>query len=448
LEEYGYEIDAAKTGQKVPPDPKSRPFCSPESEESFAEVAVRFGVKDLLEKWVVAEDRSDRRRHIDVRDLSVYLSMTGYVGTIYVTAFSLMRIEEAWKLRCDCLKVHKDKDFGDIHLLQGETTKTLKDPTAVWVTPSSTVDAINAMRSSARLRMIAASANPLVPESSNHVDNPYLIPRSFDPWTARRSIDSDPSIRQTYLSLAQVIRQYPRLLNREEMVINPADIDVARRINPTIDNEKFVPGVPWVLSWHQFRRTGAVNMFASGIISDFSLQYQLKHATVLMTHYYGQGFSEVALNEETRVEILATMYEVAAMDASRLFDDDFVSSYGAERKGQALSAITNKDLISLRKLVRKGQVAWRETPFGGCTNPGPCEYGGFDHLIHCGGGDGKPLCAHGLFDRSKKPAVEQLSREIDIQLADFREQDPLRGWLTETSSALKNILQTMNKDKP
>src|SRR5690606_36008847 len=102
-------------------------------------------------------------------------------------------------------------------------------------------------------------------------------------------------------------------------------------------------GTPWTLAWHQLRRTGAVNMFASGIVSDSSLQHQMKHSTLLMTHYYTHGFSEVPLNEATRAEILGTMYEMAARDASELFTDNFVSAYGGDRKNQALAPISSKD---------------------------------------------------------------------------------------------------------
>lgn len=443
-----YDAISRSDGPQRLSEPKRqrRPFSASDSGERFVDTCLQFGIKDLLERWTTTNGGASNGIDIDIRNLAVYLSMVGYVGILLISAFSLMRIEEAWKLRCNCLRMHKDIDFGDIYLLQGETTKTLNDATAVWVTSKSTADAIEVMTSAARLRMKAASSDPRVPITDEQLENPFLVPRSYDPWSARRSIDSDPEQRQAHMSLAAVVRVFPQFLDVRELTIRQEDLEMALRINPTLDTNKFSVGTPWTLAWHQLRRTGAVNMFASGIVSDSSLQHQMKHSTLLMTHYYTHGFSEVPLNETTRAEILGTMYEMAARDASELFTDNFVSAYGGDRKNQALAPISSKDLSELRQIAKKGAIPWRETPFGGCTNPGPCEYGGFDHLIRCGGGDGAPPCAHGFFDRSKKPAVLDLSKRIKIQLIDAPARSPLKNWLQEMSSAIDNIVLTMSED--
>ena len=409
----------------------------------FADICSYFEIDELLKKWTAHDVSRAYNKEDSIQKLSVYLSMVGYVGLLYVSAFTLMRVSEAWKLRCDCFKEHSDTDFGDVYLIEGDTTKTLKEENALWVASKSTTTAITAMTSAARLRMQAASVNPDAPVTEEYLENPYLIPRSYDPWTCRRSVKTELTTRQSHDSLASVMRKYPRLFDEKLLTIRKDDLDVARRINPTLDNKKFAIGTIWALSWHQFRRTGAVNMFASGIVSEHSLQYQLKHSTLLMTHFYGQGFSELALNEKTRAEILRTMYEMAAKDAIELFDDEFVSPHGEDRKSSALAPIQDKELKDLRKLAKKGSIPWRETPFGGCTKAGPCEYGGFDHMIHCGGGDNNPPCAHGLFDRRKQPEVIELSKRLSSQLIDTPDKSPYRDWLNEMLGALNNIILTM-----
>jgi len=414
--------------------------------KDFASICARFGIKELLEKWTAPAVNCADDSKVSIDRLSTFLSIAGYVGTLYICAFSLMRVSEAWKLRSKCFKKHSDSDFGDVYLIQGDTTKTQKEKGALWVAPKSVAVAVNAMTSVARLRMQAASAEPNVPVSEEYLENPYLVPRSYEPWSARRSIKSSLALRQSFVSLAAVADIFEQLFDTQQLTIRKEDLDTARRINPTLDNKKFAVGKIWTLSWHQFRRTGAVNMFASGIVSEYSLQYQLKHSTLMMTHFYGQGFSELSLNETTRAELLRTMYEMAAKDSVELFGDDFVSPHGEGRKGDALAPIEKKELKDLRKLAKKGGIPWRETPFGGCTRAGPCEYGGFDHLIHCGGGDDNPPCAHGLFDRRKRPAVIELSKRISFQLVDTPDKSPLKGWLKETLAALNNIILAMNKD--
>jgi hypothetical protein len=411
----------------------------------FSDISSQFGIEEVIRKWTVHESHRPYSKENSIQKLSSYLTLAGYVGTLYIAAFSLMRVSEVWKLRSDCFKKHTDAEFGDVYLLQGDTTKTQKEVNALWVTSESTSGAISVMTSAARLRMHAASANPDAPVTKEYLMNPYLVPRSYDPWSCRRSTKTKLSTRHSHLSLAAVVKVFPLLFDRNQLEIQPEDLIAARRVSPSLDDKKFAAGKTWTLCWHQLRRTGTVNMFASGTVSEYSLQYQLKHSTLLMTHFYGQGFSELSLNEKTRREILHTMYEMAANDAIELFNDDFISPHGEARKTLALAPIERKELKELRKLAEKGGIPWRETPFGGCTKAGPCEYGGFDHMIHCGGGNDNAPCAHGLFDKRKQPAVLELSRRIRSQLIDIGEKSPMRSWLSEMVAALNNIILAMNE---
>jgi len=424
---------------------KGRPFSLGDEDGHFADVCLRFGIINLLEKWVCPEGRTLAESKLGIRNLSLYLGMVGYVGTILLAGCSLVRIEEAWNLRSDCHSIHQDRVFGDIHLITGRTTKTVQDDEAIWVTSQWCVDAIQAMSSVAALRMQAAKGYPSLLKAENNFQNPYLVPRPYDPWTTRKKIEADFHIRQTPKSLAQVVEIYKRLFDPNELRITNSDLNVARRINMTLDETKFGEGMVWILGWHQLRRTGAVNMFASGVVSDNSLQHQLKHATLLMTHYYAQGFSEIALDEATRTEIVKTMYEMAAKDSAELFNDDFVSPHGQAHKDRLLSAIDGKQQKALRALAEKGALPWRETPFGGCTKAGHCEYGGFDSIIRCGGGDGSSLCAHGLYDRVKKKNVEVAANRIRIQLLEEPDGSPRRKFLDQTLKSFINIIDTLTE---
>lgn len=48
----------------------------------------------------------------------------------YLLNFLMMRIEEGWWLRSDCLEIERDERFGPIYLLRGPTMKTIEDSEA------------------------------------------------------------------------------------------------------------------------------------------------------------------------------------------------------------------------------------------------------------------------------------------------------------------------------
>lgn len=65
---------------------------------AFADTAKRFGIFELLERWV------GRSGELQVRTLTSYLKLVNSAGLAYILNFSLMRVEEAWNLRADALR--------------------------------------------------------------------------------------------------------------------------------------------------------------------------------------------------------------------------------------------------------------------------------------------------------------------------------------------------------
>lgn len=411
----------------------------------FSETARRFGIEDLLKRWVLSADESNGDRRYGIRALSTYFSMAGYVGMAYLLNFSMMRIEEGWSLRADCLEVEHDERFGPIYLLRGPTTKTIQDSDARWVVSPSAQIAVEVMSSVAGLRMIAAEANPDVPTSSEHVRNPYLVVRAYEPWTQTQASCSPMDVRPQFVYYSQFSINWPNLFEEKELMITDEDLRIARLITPTLDAKTFRVGNVWPLAYHQLRRTGTVNMQGSGLVSDASLQYQLKHASRAMSLYYGQGYSRVRLSETAKNEYIRTMYEVIGKQISQLFSNRFVSPHGAKRKDQILEPVDPKDSKRLVAAAKEGKVSWRETLLGGCTKIGPCEYGGVDNIARCGGGDGKAPCVDALFDREKAPAMQQLKRVIECRLVEASEPSPYRASLEAQQRAVDNALNVILK---
>lgn len=412
---------------------------------SFSEIARRFGVDDLLRRWLIPPNADLDGRGRGVRSLSSYFSLVNYVGVAYLLNFSMMRIEEGWELRTDCLAVEKDDRFGTFYLLKGPTTKTIKDSDARWVVSPSAQVAVEAMASVARMRISALAANPDVATAAEELSNPYLATRTLEPWGRKQYRNRPIVVRPTPLSFKLVVRLWPKLFDTNELRITEEDLRIARLITPSMGADAFSVGKVWPLAWHQLRRTLAVNMLASGLVSDPALQYQLKHATRECSLYYGQGFSRVRLNDVARNEYIRTMYEVLGRQIAGLFSDRFVSPHGATRKDQILNLVDPKDDKKLRAAAKNGKVSWRQTLLGGCTRVAPCEYGGVDNIVRCGGGDGKAPCADALFDREKAPAIRQLKLSIECRLLDAPDPSPYRESLEAQKRAAENALNVILK---
>lgn len=410
---------------------------------SFSEVARRFGIDELLQRWLVPSDGNLNGRGRGVRCLSNFCTLVNYAGLAYLLNYSMMRIDEGWELRTDCLEIENDPRFGTFYTLKGPTTKSLKDGDARWITSPSVRVAIEAMSSVARMRISAfsASGDSRVPDAE--LSDPYLATRALEPWGRKQHRNSPLFVRPTALTFRAVTRLWPKLFDANELRITEEDLRIARLITPTLSADAFSVGKVWPLAWHQLRRTLAVNMLASGLVSEASLQYQLKHVTRECSLYYGQGFSRVRLNEVACNEYIRTMYEVLGKQTANLFSDRFVSPHGQARKDQILQIVDPKDARKLSRAAKEGKVSWRETLLGGCTRIGPCEYGGIDNMARCGGGDGKAPCVDALYDREKAPAIRALKQTIECRLLETPNPSPHRDSLQCQIRAMETALNVI-----
>jgi len=412
---------------------------------SFHLTARRFGIEDLLKRWVGGHNGSLEGPGRGVSLLSSYLNMAGYVGTAYLLTFSLMRIDECWNLRSSCLEIERDEHFGDIFLLKGRTTKTLDDDDARWITSPTCRTAVDVMRCASHLRAAAAKFHSTGGQAAEWEDPPLVV-RPYEPWARKVNVGRGVEVRPICASYKAVLGYYPRLLDPEMLRITQQDLDAARLVTPTLDNSVYAVGKPWTFSWHQLRRTGAVNMLASGIVSDATLQYQLKHTNRAMSLYYGQGYSRRHLDSSTRDEYLRTMYEVVGKQVSALFSDRWVSPHGVERKAAALAEVSPTDARMLSALAKDGRVSWRETLFGGCLRRGYCQYGGIDNFVRCSGGDGRGACIDAVFDKDRAPQIESIGRLIEVRLAQAATGSPYRESLLAQRQAVVNVLKVIADD--
>lgn len=409
----------------------------------FIDTAHRFGIAKLLSRWLGVKNDNIR-----VQTLSRYLGLVSRAGLGYLLNLSLMRVEEAWYLQTGCLHIEKDPRFGDIYVLRGRTTKTMSDSDAMWVTSPSARVAVEAMTSIANFR---AECDLFSVVSHEPVENSkrYLINFMIEPWDTKFN-KTNRALRPSIPSYSHVLESFDKLLDPEQLRITPEDYELARLVTPTLP-DKFTVGKIWPLSWHQLRRTGAVNMQASGLVSDASLQFQLKHVARAMSLYYGQNYSRVRMEENAKSYYIQTMYETLGKQLQQLTSKRFISPHGEKRKLEIVRLISVKDTKKVVDLAKKGIVAHRPIVLGICASKTPCPYGGISYIAHCGGGDspGEPKpCADVLYDSEQLDEVEAFRIILDERLTTAALDSPLRASLEAQKRSVENYFHVIRKINP
>jgi len=408
---------------------------------TFRETAKKYKIEQLLEKWCNTENK------MAPVTLSSYLSLVCQAGLAYTLNFSLMRVNEGGKLRADCYEVESDPLGNDIHILKGVTTKTIEDYDARWIVSPTVEVAIEAMKAVANMRMKAAIETPFIVVSKEDIENPVLQSLTYEPWSARAPLTQPINKFKKARSYGDMWNIWPKLFDAKELTITESDLEMANRLTDGLDPEKFSVGKVWPLAWHQLRRTGAVNMLASGLVGEASLQYQLKHASRAMSQYYGKNYYRLKepLNDEARGYYLREMYKAMVREFKSLQSDQYVSPHGKKRKDQILQEISERDHKQLINAAKAGRISYRQTFLGGCANSGPpCPLGGISNISSCMGfGEEKP-CKSALLDREKLPNINKLKDVISSQIVEAEEGSPMHESLQaqlESAERAINVIE-------
>ncbi len=411
---------------------------------AFKLTSDRFGVSELIEKWVGPFSGVKGEKQMPM--FSQYLDLISKAGLAYLLNFSLMRIQEGWSLRTDCLLKEQDERFGDIYMLRGETTKTDTDSDARWPVSESAVLAVEAMKHVAELRMSCAIERDGNGLTSTDKDNPFLMSYQHEPWS--RAKGKSYKIRPAAADYATLTKNFTRLFAAEEITITDEDLRVARLITPSLNQEKFRIGLQWQFGWHQLRRSGAVNMLASGLVDEPSVQLLLKHQSRIMMLYYGRNHARLNLSQETRTLFLNTMYQELGREMLNLNSSQFVSPLGGQRKEAIVTFIKETDVISLDKAAKQGRIGARRIRAGFCVNNRTCPYGGYEAISHCLGGDDGKGCPDLLLDRSKEMDIRAYEVTVDDQLKVVHPDSPRHMRLGAEKRAIEKYYElALNKER-
>lgn len=402
----------------------------------FRDTAKRFGIDGLIQRWVGDDS---------IAGLTELLNTVREAGTAYALSFSLMRVDEGGQLRAGCYTVEHDALNQDVHLLSSVTSKTQQDADARWICSPSVSIAIEAMTHVAQLRLGAAQHNPRRHLSDHERTHPRLWSHGEEPWSKGNESKGERGRVPEY---ARIVARRSKLFDTEQLRITQADLDVARAMTIGLDPKKYSVGKVWPFAWHQLRRTGVCNMLASGLVSESSLRYQLKHLTVVMTRYYGQNYFRLKsdLNGEAHGFFLKEMYEAVARGFAELTGDQYISPHGGKRKEQILRPIAERDHKGLIQAAKSGKVVYRETLLGGCTQV-TCVYGGVTNIAACMGtaGESKKPCDQLIINKDRRSILVKLIAGFDSQLGQVSSDSPLQQSLMGNLNAAKAAINVIDQ---
>jgi hypothetical protein len=218
--------------------------------------------------------------------------------------------------------------------------------------------------------------------ASSTEDGLLLFPRhgfgSYGEYMGRKSQSAD------------LVRE--KLFLRIVPKIESEDIEELERIDferSWQDDPKFKPGLLWPFSLHQLRRSLAVYAHRSGLVSLPSLKAQLQHLTQEMSMYYAKGspFAETVLFDKDHFAVEWNASKVISdylgyalnvlMSDERLFGGAAAWAASQAVKSSPVSVYSREHAV---QMFKRGEIAFRETPIGGCTSTTQCDSSPFNPL--------------------------------------------------------------------
>ncbi|MEW8646713.1 MAG: hypothetical protein AB2563_11495 [Candidatus Thiodiazotropha endolucinida] len=326
------------------------------------------------------------------RTLSGLLRRILHICKQTIHLYSGMRDSEVLNLPFHCHEIIRINGKSH-HRILGWTTKLnhghLK-PTN-WVTSTEGARAIDI---SQKIAMVVYKKIGDLPKKSSKRINKYPLFVSLG-YLEQLSHETESSAPRYHIGnySGKFIDNFPNLISK----IEESDIKELEKIDPHRSwrsEVRFQVGNPWPLSSHQFRRSLAIYASNSGYVSLPTLRRYLQHITEEMTIFYARGsafakdliknsrshFAKEYQDSQPESQALAYIAHVLLSD-ERLF-----GTHGEwiERHVRTIGFNLSKNsrMETLYKFKR-GEISYRETHLGGCTELGKCDKKALRSIIGC-----------------------------------------------------------------
>lgn len=396
-----------------------------------AKCAISFAdARDLLGLTALFENNQIQKH----ANLTRYMTLIQGMAKLWIHLFTGMRDNEVNQLSYDCYQAVQSNEHL-VHVIMGYTSKLHGggNKSTYWITFEDIQSGVCAAQSIGEIYallnphydMSNPAEYPLFPtlysQKHRHKNNrniehetdfisnfegaPTRIQTNFNQYLSRISTSLGDGLRITESDLAE-LEAFDGFRNwREEK-----DCQI---------------GEYWNICTHQFRRSLAVYGARSGVIGLGALSVQYKHLTEAMTLYYRNNavFAPNILASNSQKEFIQELEYQRLVHSYAQFDEGVINSssklfggagtYLQQRKDreQLLKVFPNRD--EMVKRMKKGEIAYKPSLFGACTNPDSCEKISFTAITSC------LSCAHAVFDTGSaekmQKAVQRLQRVRDAQ---------------------------------
>ncbi|TXI46043.1 hypothetical protein [Methylophilus sp.] len=413
--------------------------------ENYQKILQEFQLTELAIKYGL----SDKKRW------NVFLRDIQEAAKYWIHLFTGMRDQEVNSLSRECLSRVKNNGVST-KIIQGFTTKTIgSGATATyWITTDIIDLGLNAALS---LGEISAIDNQW---ELHPIEFPLLAPltKPDKEKHSSRFHANAPLLRGlSGERIADFLSRFPSLNVSESDLAELHEFDGFRDWSEDVKLNE-----PWPLTTHQCRRSLAVYLARSGLVSIGSLQLQFKHLLTAMTSYYRRNSSyaknfilndtkdEFHMAQLKFIDSVETEQRVAQfLDYEQSVIKNQDQLWGGEGSRIRSASKTDKPLIIVTDTLRtkdkflKGEMAFKRGPIGGCTNVGPCDKVSITHV-------GTPCmgCSKFIGDTESISKVEialnQLYRVRDKYPVSSLHYQQLQTDITEFESKLKKAKDALN----
>lgn len=309
-----------------------------------------------------------------LQGLSSLLREVMLTASIQIQAFTGMRHNEVIALPFNCIETI-ERNGRPHYIIRGRVTKLTKGlvKQTQWVTGEAGRRAVLLAQRIAEAIYLASGVSPSRDPNESTSRFLFIAPQIMVPR---------PDLGSTNLHLNDFVDLRARL----QPTITDSDLCELEQIDPHRawrSEDAFQVGRPWTLTSHQLRRSLALYAQRSGLVSLPSLKRQLQHITQEMSAYYARGsaFAKNFIGDNKRHfglewQEAQPVSQYLSYAAHVLMTDNVL--FGAhpnwiDHRLKGEDGIVLFDREATLKRFQKGQIAFRETPIGGCVNVGDCD---------------------------------------------------------------------------
>jgi hypothetical protein len=379
------------------------------------------------------------------KKLHSYIQEIKCAAKFWIHLFSGMRDNEARFLPADAYTSIEENNIN-ITILRGYTSKIegQNHTKTFWVTHKIVKAGVDAARATGGISAIKYGWN-----DSDKAQYPLFTGENNTSSSATDAATYNfdaPAYANNGDKQMRLFARLPALGIREEDICELERFDGFRdwRNDPDIQI-----GKTWPLATHQCRRSLAVYSARSGLVSVGSMALQLKQLTEAMASYYRKdsAFAANFLNTDAAANWMEELEHERRTAQFIEYQDNVINSSGrlwggegtriqvARDKGQPLIITTDRSLTE-RKFL-KGEMTYKPSPIGGCTNIDHCDKIKFTSILVC------IDCEKSILDNER--SLKNINRGINNlkrEQALFAPENPLHKQL---DTEIKTLYEKLDK---